>query len=255
MPDISSSKILILKKENTIYGIRPVIEALKSGKEIDKVLIQTGLKGEGFHQLHGLLRELEIPVQFVPLEKLNRMTRQNHQGVIAYISEITYQKTEQLIPFVYEQGKTPLFLVLDRITDVRNLGAICRTAECAGVDAIVIPERGSAQITSDAIKTSAGALYKLPVVRTKNLKEAVQLMKDSGLKIIAATEKGSTVYTSVGFKEPTALIMGSEEDGISDELIRMADELVTIPVLGEIGSLNVSVAAGVILYEILRQRS
>ena len=243
-----------MKNENTIYGIRPVIEAMKSGKEIDKVLIQTGLKGEGFHQLHGMIRELEIPMQFVPIEKLNRMTRQNHQGVIAYVSEIVYQRTEQLIPFVYEKGKTPLFLILDRLTDVRNLGAIARTAECAGVDGLVIPEKGAAQVTSDAIKTSAGALYKLPVVRAKSLKEAVHLMKESGLKIIAATEKAVTDYTAVDYTQPLALIMGSEEDGISDELLRSADELVTIPVLGEIGSLNVSVAAGVILYEIVRQR-
>ncbi len=244
----------MLKKENTIYGIRPVIEAMKSGKEIDKVLIQTGLKGEGFHQLHGMIKELEIPMQFVPIEKLNRMTRQNHQGVIAFISEISYQRTEQLIPFVYEKGRIPLFLMLDRLTDVRNLGAIARTAECAGVDGVILPEKGAAQVTSDAIKTSAGALYKLPVVRTNSLKETVQLMKQSGLKIIAATEKAVTNYTEIDYTGPLALIMGSEEDGISDELLRSADELVTIPVMGEIGSLNVSVAAGVILYEIVRQR-
>jgi 23S rRNA (guanosine2251-2'-O)-methyltransferase len=152
-----------MSKEPFIYGIRPVIEAIKSGKEIEKLLIQKGLRGEGFHQLHSFIREFEIPFQFVPIEKLNRTTRQNHQGIIAYLSEISYQKLEYIIPFIYEQGKSPLILVLDRITDVRNLGAIARTAECAGVDGLLLPSKGSAQVNADAVKTSAGALYKLPV--------------------------------------------------------------------------------------------
>jgi len=243
-----------MKKENFIYGIHPVIEALKSGKEIEKILIQKGLRGEGFQQLHTLMREMEIPIQFVPLEKLDRMTRQNHQGVVAMISEITYQKIEAILPSVYEQGKIPLVLVLDRITDVRNLGAIARTAECSGVDAILIPEKGSAQVNQDAIKTSAGALYKVPVCRHHSAKESVTFLKNSGLKIIAATEKANSDYTDVDMTQPLALILGSEESGISAELLGMADELIQIPILGEIQSLNVSVAAGVILYEILRQR-
>jgi len=241
-------------RDKTIYGIRPVIEAIKSGKEIDKIMIQKGLRGEGFHQLMAFVRDLDIPVQYVPIEKLNKIYRQNHQGVIAFISEITYQKLEQVIPFTYEQGKVPIILVLDQITDVRNLGAIARTAECAGVDMIVIPERGSAQVTSDAIKTSAGALYKLPVSRVQSLKEAIVFMKNSGLTIFAATEKASTSYSAVKFTQPMALIMGSEDTGISEECLKLADELIMIPVHGEIESLNVSVATGVILYEILRQR-
>jgi 23S rRNA (guanosine2251-2'-O)-methyltransferase len=243
-----------LKKENFIYGIHPVIEALKSGKEIEKIMIQKGLRGEGFQQLHTLVREMEIPIQFVPLEKLDRMTRQNHQGVVAMISEISYQKIETILPSVYEQGKVPLVLVLDRITDVRNLGAIARTAECSGVDAILIPEKGSAQVNQDAIKTSAGALYKVPVCRYSSARESVTFLKNSGLKIIAATEKANSDYTDVDMTQPLALILGSEESGISAELLGMADELIQIPILGEIQSLNVSVAAGVILYEILRQR-
>jgi len=243
-----------MKKENFIYGIRPVIEALKSGKEIEKILIQKGLRGEGFQQLHTLMREMEIPVQFVPLEKLDRMTRQNHQGVVAMISEITYQKIEAILPTVYEQGRVPLVLLLDHITDVRNLGAIARTAECAGVDAILIPETGSAQLNQDAIKTSAGALYKVPVCRYHSAKESVTFLKNSGLKIIAATEKANSDYTGVEMTQPLALILGSEESGISAELLGVADELIQIPIRGEIQSLNVSVAAGVILYEILRQR-
>src|SRR5450759_1022988 len=170
-----------MKKENFIYGIRPVIEALKSGKEIEKILIQKGLRGEGFQQLHSLIREMEIPIQFVPLEKLDRMTRQNHQGVVAMVSEITYQKIESILPTAYEQGKVPLVLVLDHITDVRNLGAIARTAECSGVDAILLPEKGSAQVNQDAIKTSAGALYKIPVCRYHSVKESIIFIKNSGL--------------------------------------------------------------------------
>jgi len=243
-----------LKKENFIYGIHPVIEALKSGKEIEKIMIQTGLKGEGFQQLHSLIREMEIPVQFVPMEKLNRITRQNHQGVVAMISEITYQKIEAILPMVYEQGKTPLVVMLDHITDVRNLGAIARTAECSGVDAILIPEKGSAQVNQDAIKTSAGALYKVPVCRYNSSKEIITFLKSSGLKIVAATEEASSDYTEIEMTQPVALILGSEESGISAELLKISDELIRIPIFGDIQSLNVSVAAGVIIYEILRQR-
>jgi 23S rRNA (guanosine2251-2'-O)-methyltransferase len=243
-----------MKKENFIYGIHPVIEALKSGKEIEKILIQKGLRGEGFQQLHLLMREMEIPLQFVPLEKLDRMTRQNHQGVVAMISEIIYQKIEDILPTAYEQGKTPLILVLDHITDVRNLGAIARTAECSGVDAILLPEKGSAQVNQDAIKTSAGALYKVPVCRYASIRESITFLKNSGLHIVAATEKASTEYSEVDMARPLALILGSEDKGVSEEILKVADDLIRIPIMGEIQSLNVSVAAGVILYEILRQR-
>ena len=244
-----------MPKEPFIYGIRPVIEALKSGKEIDKILIQKGLRGEGFHQLFGFTKEMDIPCQFVPVEKLNHLTHQNHQGVIAYISDIGYQKLESLIPFAYEQGKMPLFLLLDHITDVRNLGAIARTAECAGIDGLLLPLKGSAQINAHTVKTSAGAIYKVPVCRCVSFKESITFMKNSGLKIYAATEKAVTNYTAVDFTQPMALVMGSEEDGISDEILRMADELIRIPLQGEIGSLNVAVASGVLLYEVIRQRN
>lgn len=244
-----------MTKENYIYGIRPVIEALKAGKEIDKLLIQAGLKGEGIRQLQHLIKELEIPVQFVPVDKLNRLSRQNHQGVVAFISEITYQKPESVIPFIYEQGRTPLLLILDRITDVRNFGAIARTAECAGTDAILIPAKGSAMINSDAIKTSAGALYKLNVCRCQEMKESIVLLKNSGLRIFAATEKADINYTASDFTIPMALIIGSEENGISEEFLKLADERIRIPLQGEIASLNVSVAAGILLFEILRQRN
>lgn len=243
-----------MQKSPFIYGMWPVIEALKAGKEVDKILIQKGLRGEGFHQIHKLIKDLDIPFQFVPIEKLNYITRQNHQGVIAYLSEISYQKLENLIPFIYEQGNNPLFLILDRITDVRNFGAIARTAECAAVDGIVLPLKGSAQINEHAIKTSAGALYKLPVCRSNSLKESLQFLKNSGVQIFAATEKGSIDYTEADFTQPCAIILGSEEDGIAEEGLRLATQLIRIPLQGEIGSLNVSVAAGVILFEALRQR-
>ncbi len=242
------------KKDEYIYGIRPAIEAIKTGKEIERVFIQNGLKGEIFRELFNLIKELNIPFQFVPVEKLNRLSRQNHQGIITFLSRITYQKLENLVPFVYEQGRTPLFLILDRITDVRNIGAIARTAECAGADGLVIPAKNSARINSDAIKTSSGALYNLPVIRSEKIKEDILFLKDSGLKIIAATEKSSLQYTETSYNEPLALILGSEGEGISAEYLRLCDATVRIPVFGEIESLNVSVAAGILLYEIIRQR-
>lgn len=244
-----------MKKETYIYGIRPTIEAIKAGKELEKIFIQNGLKGDGFRELFGLIRELEIPFQFVPVEKLNRLSRQNHQGVISYVSEITYQLIEDLVPYVFEQGRMPLFLLLDRVTDVRNVGSIARTAECAGVDGLIIPSRGSAQINSDAIKTSSGALYKLPVVRALNLKETIVFLKNSGLTIIAATEKTERLYSAADFNRPVAIVMGSEGEGISEEYLKLTDETVRIPLLGEIESLNVSVATGVILFEAVRQRN
>jgi 23S rRNA (guanosine2251-2'-O)-methyltransferase len=243
-----------MKKEEYIYGIRPAIEAIKAGKEVERVFLQNGLKGELFRELFNLIKDLEIPFQFVPVEKLNRLSRQNHQGVITYLSEITYQRLEDLVPFVYEQGQVPLFLILDHITDVRNIGAIARTAECAGVNGLLIPARGSARINSDAIKTSAGALYKLPVIRSENIKESIHFLKNSGFKIIAATEKAGLIYTETHYNDPMALILGSEGEGITEEYLKLCDETIRIPVFGEIGSLNVSVASGVLLYEIIRQR-
>jgi len=243
-----------MKKDNFIFGIHPVIEAIKSGKEMDRILLQKNLRGESFRELFNLIRELEIPFQFVPIEKLNRLSKQNHQGVIAYVTDISYQKIEDILPFLYERGRVPLILLLDGITDVRNMGAIARTAECAGVDAIVLPLKGSAMINAEAIKTSAGALYKVPVCRTANAKEAVTLMKESGLQVFAATEKGSQSYTSVDFTTPLLLIMGSEGTGISRDILELCDERINIPLAGEIESLNVSVATGIFLFEIIRQR-
>ena len=237
-----------------IFGIRAVIEAIKAGKDIESLFIQRGLTGGLYTELKTLLREYDIPSHQVPVEKLNRITAKNHQGVVAFISPITYQKIEDIIPAVYENGKTPLVLLLDNITDVRNFGAIARTAECAGVHAIVIPKKGAAQINPDAVKTSAGALYKVPVCRHDNLLTVLRFLKDSGLQIVACTEKTDDLIYKPDYTVPTAVIMGAEDEGISFELIRNSDYLTKIPMTGEIESLNVSVSAGIILYEAVRQR-
>jgi 23S rRNA (guanosine2251-2'-O)-methyltransferase len=244
------------KEDNQlIYGIRPIMEAIHAGKEVDRMFICRGAKGELMGELKELLKEKNIPWTEVPIEKLHRITRNNHKDVVCYISSITYHSVADIVPFVFEKGEVPLILILDRITDVRNFGAIARTAECSGVHAIVIPARGAAQVTADAIKTSAGALNKIPICRETNLKRTVEYLQGSGIRVIAASEKGTEDYFKSDFSGPLAIIMGSEEDGVSNDLIRSADELVRIPLSGTISSLNVSVACGVMLYEAIRQRS
>src|SRR3569833_3143570 len=238
-----------------IFGIRAVIEAIKSGKEIESLYIQRGIGGGLLNELRELLQQYSIVAQQVPIEKLNRITAKNHQGVIAVISPIIYQKIENIIPEIFEKGETPLILVLDGITDVRNMGAIARTAECAGVHAIVIPAKGSAQINADGIKTSAGALYKIPVCRHDNFMQTMRFLQESGLQLVACTEKTKEYIYTPDYTVHTAVIMGSEEDGIRNEIIRIADHLAKIPMFGEIESLNVSVSTGVILYEAIRQRN
>jgi 23S rRNA (guanosine2251-2'-O)-methyltransferase len=237
-----------------IFGIRPVIEAIKANKEVDKVLLQKGLTGETYKELLDLLRERNISMQYVPYQKMDRITKKLHQGVIAYISLIEYQKLENVLPMIYESGEDPFLLILDQISDVRNMGAIVRTAECAGIHAIIVPSKGSAQINADAAKTSVGAIHRVPICRSDNLKKEIDFLKQSGIKIIAATEKAEEMYTKTDCNQPIAIIMGSEEKGISYELLKMAEEKVKIPLKGEIGSLNVSVATAVIVYEALRQK-
>ncbi len=242
------------KEENMIFGTRAVIEAIEAGKEFDKILIQKGLSNELFGQLRKALEGTEIPYQWVPIEKLKRISSKNHQGVIAYLANITYYATEDLLGSVFESGKVPLVLILDKITDVRNFGAIARSAECAGVDMIIIPSRGAAQINADAIKTSAGALHKIPVCREDNLKNTIGFLKESGLQIISCHEKTENLIYDVDFKLPTAIIMGSEENGISGEYLKRSDTSVKIPMPGKIASLNVSVATGIVLFEAVHQR-
>ena len=237
-----------------IFGIRAVIEAVKSGKQIDKLMIRSGLKGELFHELMVMVKELQIPFQYVPNERINRVTMKNHQGVLAFISPIEFQNIENVLPLIFEKGKTPLFVILDKVTDVRNFGAITRTAECGNVDAIIIPEKGSAQISGDAVKTSAGALLKIPVCRVKNLSKTIKYLQESGIQIVATTEKASDLYYKVDFSLPTAILMGAEDKGVDMEYLRVADQMVKIPILGEIESLNVSVAASIMIYEAVKQR-
>lgn len=240
--------------QEMVYGIRPLMEALDSGKEIEKVFLQKGVAGKTFRELTPLLREHEVPFQIVPLEKLNRITRKNHQGVIAYISPVTFYRIEQLLPGIYEAGRSPFILILDKVTDVRNFGAILRTAESAGVDAVLIPSKGAAQLNSGTIKSSAGAIFKIPICREHNLKEAILFLKNSGLRVAAVSEKAEKVHFKEDLTGPLALIMGSEGEGISPEYLKLSDLKVHIPMLGAIASLNVSVATAVLLYEVVRQR-
>lgn len=237
-----------------VFGIRAIMEAIESGKEIEKLLIQNGLRGELYHEFFQLIKYHKVPFNNVPVQALNRITRKNHQGVIAYLSPITYQNLENLIPMLYEEGKSPFLLFLDRITDVRNFGAIARTAECSGVDAIVVPSRGAATVNEDAIKTSAGALHKIPVCREDNLKEALEFTRNSGVKIFGISEKAAHYYYNDDFTGPVALMMGSEENGISEAYLKYLDGFVKIPMIGQIESLNVSVAAGILMFEVTRQR-
>jgi len=241
-------------EKDMIFGIRAVIEAVQAGKEIDKVLMRRDMTSELTRELFSVLNGIEVPVQKVPIEKLNKITMKNHQGVIAFISPVTYQRIEDIIPTIYEEGRMPFIVVLDGITDVRNFGAIARTCECAGVDAIVVPLKGGAALNGDAVKTSAGALLSIPVCREANLGNAIKYLSNSGLRIVAASEKSEKNYTKMSAAEPIAIVMGAEDFGVSPDHLRLCDEMLSIPMLGAIDSLNVSVAAGVLIYEVVRQR-
>ncbi len=240
--------------ENIIYGFRPVTEALLSDKTIDKVLIQKGLKGTLFKDFFIKVREYKIPFQYVPVEKLNRLTKGNHQGVVAFMSAIEYQNIYDIVPILYEHGKTPLLLILDKITDVRNIGAIARSAECAGVDAMILPLKGGAQLNEDAVKSSAGALHKVPVCRHSNLVEVIEFLQNSGIEVCAVTEKAKEYYFHKDFSKPLCLLMGNEYEGIAWDYLRKCDSSVKIPMVGTIESLNVSVATGIVLFEAVKQR-
>ena len=245
----------MISKSEYIFGLRAIIEAIEAGKDIDKVLIRKDLAGGDLsHELLEKTREYGIPVQRVPLEKLNRITMKNHQGAIALLSAVAYYDLAQLVPGLYEEGMLPFILLLDGITDTRNFGAIARTAECAGVDTIVIPERHSVSVNADAVKTSAGALLHIPVCRARSIVDAVKYLKESGVTVIGATEKATESYTAADYTGPVAIVMGAEDTGISPEVLRLCDHLAAIPIIGSIGSLNVSVAAGVLMYEAVRQR-
>ncbi len=243
------------KDDRIIFGIHALLEAIDAGKDIDKVFMRRDAGSDLFKKLMGELRRREIPMQQVPVEKLNRITRKNHQGVVAYLSEISYGDITGILPSIFEAGKDPLVLLLDGVSDVRNFGAVARSAECAGVHAIVIPLSGSAAINADAIKTSAGALHRIPVCRHRDLRSVARFLRESGLRLFAATEKAESVMYKTDMTGPAGIILGSEERGISAELLKDADQWISIPMQGSISSLNVSVAAGVILFEVIRQRS
>lgn len=244
-----------MNKEDYIFGTRAVIEAIKNRRSIEKVLIKTGIDNALFAELFQLIKEKNIPYQFVPVEKINRVTRKNHQGILAFIAAVEFAQLETIVPGLFEAGVDPLILVLDQLTDVRNFGAIVRTAECAGVHAVVIPERGMARIGADAVKTSAGALHAVPVCKVKSLQSAIRFLKDSGIKTMAATEKATVLYTRAEMNVPLAIIMGAEDVGISAPVLNVTDEQVKIPLFGKIESLNVSVAAALMVYEAVRQRN
>ncbi|HBE42060.1 MAG TPA: 23S rRNA (guanosine(2251)-2'-O)-methyltransferase RlmB [Bacteroidales bacterium] len=245
----------MIKESDCIFGLRPVIEAIKAGKQIDRLLIKQGLQGALYHELMTEVSKNSIVYQIVPVERIELVTRKNHQGVLAWLSVIEYQNLSNLLPMIYEKGEDPLMVALDGVSDVRNFGAVVRSADCLGAHAVLIPEKGSARITSDAVKASAGALHNMPVCRERSLVRAVKYLKDSGLKVICAVEKAGIRVYEADLSGPSLLIMGSEDKGISRELTALADHIVRIPMTGNIGSLNVSVAAGIFLYEIVRQRS
>lgn len=243
------------KESNYIFGIRAVIEAAKAGKNIEKVLLKKDTQGSIFQELMQVVTKMNIPFQYVPVERINKVTQKNHQGAVAYISPITYQNFEETIVALLEKKDNPIVMIMDSVTDIRNFGAIARTSECTGVDVMLIPDKGNAPVNSDAIKTSAGALLRIPVCREKSLMKAVTFLQQYEFQIFAASEKTNTLYTEADFTGPIAIVMGAEDKGVSKEVLKIVDQQIKIPLKGEIESLNVSVAAGVLLYEVLKQRS
>lgn len=243
-----------MTSEDYIYGLRAVMEAIEAGKEIDKIFISKELHGELASQLISMAHGSRIIVQRVPPERINRITRKNHQGVLAMMAAVTYHRLDHTVPELYEAGILPFIVLLDGITDVRNFGAIARTCECAGVDAIVIPDRGSVSVGGDAIKTSAGALHHIPVCRCNSIAWATKFLRENGYNVVAVSEKADFPYTEGDYTGPVALVMGAEDTGISPEVMKHCSSKVSIPMFGNIESLNVSVAAGVMIYEVVRQR-
>tara|TARA_B100001057_G_C22818832_1_gene938589 strand:- start:1200 stop:1931 length:732 start_codon:yes stop_codon:yes gene_type:complete len=242
-----------MDKSTEIYGIRSVIEAINSSKDIDKVFIQIGLKGTLIGKLESLIRKNKINSSYVPTQKLDRLSKKNHQGVIARISPINFLNIEELGEKL-NSSKNPFVLILDQINDVRNFGAIIRTAEISGVNGIIIQNSSSAPINSDTIKTSAGAIFNIPICKVNHIKDAIYHLKSMEISIISASEKADKNVYDVDFKKPVAIIMGSEQRGINKSVINISDEVVRLPMYGKIESLNVSVACGIFLYEVVRQR-
>lgn len=243
-----------MEKENQIFGIRAIIEAINAKKEVDKVFIQTDAHGELMQELLKVLKKNSINFSYVPVEKLNRLTPNNHQGAVATIAPISFIALETLVDSVVESGKTPLFLILDQLSDARNFGAIIRTAACTGVDGIIISKQGSAPVNGDTVKTSAGGVFNVPICKVDHIKDAIFYLQGSGIKTIAATEKTDNTIYDVSLQEGVAIIMGSEDRGINPSVLKIVDEKAKLPMVGTIESLNVSVACGAFLYETIRQR-
>ena len=243
-----------MEKDLQVFGTRAIIEAIEAGKEIDKVFLQRGLTNPLTSELNGLIKKNGINTSYVPVEKLNRLTTKNHQGAVATISPIAYHNLETLIESILSTKETPLFLILDHLSDVRNFGAIIRTAECTGVDCIIIPKKGGAPLNGVAVKTSAGAAFNIPIAKTDHIKDAIYHLQGSGVKVIAATEKTTGNLYELSLTEPLAIVMGREDSGVSPGVLKIVDHKAKLPLLGNIASLNVSVACGAFLYEVVRQR-
>jgi 23S rRNA (guanosine2251-2'-O)-methyltransferase len=244
-----------MEKKEMIFGTRAVMEAIKSAREIERIYIQAGLTNDLIKELIHTAKASNVPFSFIPIQKLNSYSSKNHQGVVCIMSAITYVPVENLVDKAYAEGRTPFFLILDRVTDVRNFGAMARTADCAGLDGILLSDKGNAPITADAVKTSAGALNHFSVSRVDDMRKTFQLLQSNGIQIVALIEKAEKSLYDLDLTGPVALVVGSEEDGISDELLRGADVKAKIPMKGVIASLNVSVAAGIAIYEVVRQQS
>ena len=243
-----------MEESTKIFGLRAVLEAIQTNKTIDKIYLQKGLSGHLYQELQQHISNQEYNVSYVPIEKLNRLAKGNHQGIVASISPIEFKSLEELVTTVSEKETAPLFLLLDQIDDVRNFGAIIRTAECCGVDGIIIQKKGGAPVTADTVKTSAGAIFKIPISKVDHIKDAIYYMQASGIKVIAATEKTDDLLYQKDFTQPVALVMGNEGKGINPSVLKIVDEKAKLPIMGSIGSLNVSVACGAFLYEVIRQR-
>lgn len=244
-----------MEKTLQIHGTRAIIESIEAGKEVDKVFLQKGLHNSLLSELNTLIKKRGIQTSFVPIEKLNKLTQLNHQGAVATISPVTYHDLETLVTRVLESDNTPLFILLDQLSDVRNFGAIIRTAECTGVQGIIIPKKGGAPLNGVAVKTSAGAAFSMPIVKVDHIKDAIYFLQGSGIRVVAATEKTENTVFNVDFTKPTAIVMGREDSGVSTGVLKIVDEQAKLPLKGTIASLNVSVACGAFLYEVVRQRS
>lgn len=243
-----------MNETTTIFGLRAVMEAIQNNESIDKIYIQKGLSGHLFQELQQHLSSKEYNLSYVPIEKLNKLVKGNHQGVVAKISPVEFKSLEEIVEQVQENSTAPLFLLLDQIDDVRNFGAIIRTAECCGVNAIIVQKKGGAPITADTVKTSAGAIFNIPIAKVDHIKDAIYYLQSSGIKVLAATEKTDDLIYDKDLSQSLALVMGNEGRGINPSVLKIVDEKAKLPMKGSIGSLNVSVACGAFLYEVLRQR-